>query len=109
MFEVRKASCELKRREYLKLGGYHECIADENDTQQKTLAKFETIDEAKAHLEGKKSYISTYPSNRLVKIEEYYIEEFDEDGDSWGVWYVAPLDEDSKKYTKDIYGEDDEE
>lgn len=102
MFEARKASCELKRREYLKVGGYHECIADENDTEQETLAKFDTLEDAKKYLEGKTSSIFPYPDNGLVVVEEFFVEEIDED-ESAGIWYVAPLGENSKMYTKDIY------
>ena len=102
MFEAKKASCELKRREYLKRGGYHECIAYEYDTEQETLAKFDALEDAKKYLEGKNSSICPYPDNGLVVVEEFFVEGIYED-ESAGIWYVAPLDENSQMYTKDIY------
>ena len=119
-YAVMNASVEMTRKRYLKEGGYKEYIAATNDTEQKLLALFDTMEEAKEFLKGKKSSIWPYPSNGLVNIEEYYIDEYQYDeakfeidenhdifdfADLMGCDYVAPLDENSRKFVKDIYAD----
>lgn len=109
---------EMTRQEYLKAGGYSEYMTSD-DCSPNRLTIFDTLEEAKKYLEGKTSTIIPYPSNKLVVIEEYIINEYRYDDDSeidedddlvdyadlMGCHYVAPLGEDSRKYTKDIYAE----
>ena len=122
-YAVMEASVEMTRERYLKEGGYSEYIAAINDWEQKVLAITDTLEDARGFLKGKKSSITPYPSNGLVKIEEYYVDEYqydetkfeiDEDddivgfADLMGRCYVAPLDEDSRRFVKDIYAEHEE-
>lgn len=118
-YEVMNASVEMTRERYLKEGGYSEYITGANNWAQERLAIFDTLEEAKKFLEGKTSSITPYPSNGLVLIEEYYVDEhvcdddveIDEDDDLYdyaelmGCAYVAPLDENSRKFVKDIYAD----
>ena len=119
-YVVMNASVEMTRERYLKEGGYREYITGTNDWDQERLAVFDTQEEAKKFLNGKTSSINPYPSNGIVVIEEYYVDEYqydenkeiDEDDDLFdfadlmGCDYVAPLDENSRKFVKDIYPEE---
>lgn len=117
-YAVMKARVEMTRKNYKKAGGYTEYMAASNDTEQERLAVCDTLEEAKNVLKGKKSSITPYPSNGLADIEEYYIDEYSFDGEAeedadlydyaenMGGCYVAPLDDDSRRFIKDIYAEE---
>lgn len=92
-YEVKSASCELRRRNFK----YYPGIAINNDTEQETLATFNSKDEAIRFLDGKASSITTYPSNGLVAVKEYYIEEIGDAEELLNIWNITPLDEDSKE------------
>ena len=54
-YVVMKASVEMTRSRYRKAGGYKEYLAATNDTEQKRLAVFDTLEEAERFLDGKTS------------------------------------------------------
>ena len=81
VFEIYNASTELKFNEVKKLRAG--VTQEQADIYADKISVHETLEEAREMLKAYSTTIQKFPSNRVISVNEYYIEEneYDEDGD----------------------------